>query len=236
MSKKSIAQSILITRPLNESRDLARVLENKGLKPILEPIFTTDFFPVKINFINAQAVILTSANAALAIIESKIPIDTKIFAVGRKSARKLIENGYKNIIYPKKISARSLYEKILQTLDPKMGDLFYFCGDSLTLDFKYALEPHRFKVHKIQSYKINWHGSFSKEFLQKTKEKAPDFIIFYSNNSARNFHRLAKNHNLLEYFATSTLLSLSEKIAQELRNLGFKNKIQLFTNNLTWLN
>lgn len=229
-------KSILITRPPIDSQELVRMLENKGLETILEPIFTTEFLSPKVNLGNIQAIILTSANAASALIDNKFPLDTKIFAVGQKSAKRLIAHGYKNIIYPKKISAQSLYEKILQTLDPKMGDLFYFCGDSLTLDFKYTLEPQGFKVHKIQAYKINWHDTFSKEFLKKTKEKSPDFIIFYSNNSAKNFYRLAKHHNLLEYFATSTLLSLSEKIAQELRNLGFKNKIQLFTNNFTWLN
>jgi len=228
-------QTFLLTRTKKDCEKTAQTLENKGFEAIIEPIFSVDILSPILPNIIPQAIIVTSANAALAVIVAQISLDTKIFSIGHKSAKKLVAAGYKNIFYAKDATALSLREVIIEKLNPSDGNLFYFCSNSITLDFKQSLEPLGFKVDKILSYKINWHKNFSSEFLQKTRQKNIDFVAFYSKNNVKNFYRLIKNHNLLEYFSNSTLLCLSEKIATELKNLGFKNKSQIFTDNFTWL-
>lgn len=232
---KNMKKTFLLTRAKENNEKIAKTLENKGFESIIEPIFSVKILQPDLPKIIPQAIIITSANAALAVILAKLPLDIKIFALGKKSAKKLVTAGYKNIFYAKDAAALSLREKILEELKAKDGNLFYFCSDSITLDFKQSLEPLGFKVDKILSYEINWHINFSAEFLQKITKKPIDFVIFYSQNNAKHFYFLIKKHNLLEYFSTSTLVCLSEKIATELKNLGLQNKTQIFTDNFAWL-
>ncbi len=228
-------KTFLLTRTQENCAKMAKTLDSKGFLAIIEPIFSVEILRPTLPKTTPQAIIITSANAALAAIFAGIPLDVKIFSIGKKSAKKLVEAGYRDIFYAKSATALGLREKIVAKLKPENGNLFYFCGDSITLDFKSELEPLGFKVDKILSYKINWHDNFSAEFLQKTSKNPIDFVTFYSQNNAKHFYFLAKKHNLLEYFSTSTLLCLSEKIATELKNLGLQNKTQIFTDNFTWL-
>ena len=213
----------LILRAKKDAVKTATKLQNQGHKVIAEPIFFVEKLAVDIGSAKPQALIITSANACNAIINSGIAKNGAIFAVGSQSAQQLIEKGYSNIFYAAENSAESLKNLIIKSLNPKNGTILYFCGDDITLDFKLELEPEGFAVAKLVSYKVNWHQNFSTEFLQKTREEPIDFVLFYSQNSVKKFHELAKNNNLLEYFGDSRLLCLSDKIAATAKNLGFKN-------------
>lgn len=212
----------LIIRAQEEAQKTAKMLETRGFKAIIEPIFSVKKLAVDVTDKNPQALIITSSNACEAVINSGFTKDVKIFAVGQQSAQQLAAKGYSNITYSPENSAASLNNIISASLDPLAGRILYFCGDTITLDFQLELEPLSFRVAKILAYKIKWHENFSPEFLTKIGKEPLNFILFYSQNSLKNFHRLAKNNNLLEYFGDSTLLCLSDKIAVTAKELGFK--------------
>lgn len=213
----------LILRAEKDAVKTATELQNQGHTVIVEPIFFIEKLAVDIGNAKPQALIITSSNACDAIINSNLTHDIAIFAVGLKSAQKLIEKGYNNVFYAPNNCAESLKNLIIKNLKPENGDILYFCGHDITLDFKLELELEGFSVAKLVSYKVHWHQNFSAKFLQKTREKPIDFVLFYSQNSVNKFYELAKNNNLLEYFGNSRLLCLSDKIAITAKNLGFKN-------------
>ncbi len=222
-------KTFLITRPQNDSAKIVQFLESQGFSTVIEETFSVENLPFTAqNSIdkNTQALIITSSNACHTVINSGISLDIKIFAVGKQSAYILNEAGYKNIFYPQISSAQNLQKLIAENAQPQNGKLLYFCGNYITLDFKQSLEHLGFSVDKIPAYKIHWHENFSTEFLQKISETSIDFILFYSQNSIKNFHRMAKHNNLLEYFSHSKLFCFSEKIALVAKNLGFKNCAQ----------
>lgn len=214
-----MTKTILITRESSQSAELIAILKNSGFAVINEPIFTVKKLNVKINP-KVDFVIITSANACECLASSSVSKETKIFAIGKQSAKRLGEFGFKNVVFPEEYNAKSLLNLILQ--EQKRNGI-YFHGEEITLDFKNELEKEGFKVEKILAYKINWHQDFSKEFLEKIKTTKIDFVLFYSKNNAKNFYKLAKNNNLLEYFMSSKLLSISEEVADILRKFGFKN-------------
>ncbi len=213
----------LIIRAEDDARKTAGIFRNEGVETIVEPIFSVENLVVNVENKNPQALVITSSNACDAIINSGFALNIKIFAIGHRSAQKLLERGYNNIFYPEINSAEGLKNLIIANLPTQQGEIIYFCGDFITLDFKLELEPLGFTVVKILAYKVKWNENFSAEFLKKTQEKQIDFILFYSKNSVKKFYELAKNNNLLEYFGNSRLLCLSDKIAATAKELGFKN-------------
>ncbi len=231
-------QSILITRPKDQAQRIAQHLEKSGFHVFIEPTFSVqkidlkNYFLTK-NFANKkiQAIILTSGNAAEVAFEAidflGFKKDLKIFAVGKKTAEIFADNGFKNIVVSERNSAEDLKNLILndRELSNKKSEeiLLYFCGEIITLDFKFQLENQGFEVEKIPSYKIIEEENFSENFLDRIKESHFDFVLLYSKNSARHFCELVKKYNLLEYFQDSKILCLSEKILSSLRNFGFKN-------------
>ncbi len=215
--------TILITRPQSESQELSLHLEKSGFAPIIEPIFSIKIIKNKIDKNNAKAAILTSSNAIEAFLSQNLDKNSKIFVIGKKIAKKLQENGYKNVFFPSNASADLLKKLILEKLAPNDDKILYFCGNYITLDFAKELEPEGFDVQKILSYEAVYNNNFSVEFLEQIKRKKIDYVLIFSQNAAKNFYLITKNHNLLEYFANSKIMCFSDKICDEIKSLGFKN-------------
>ncbi|MES2961223.1 MAG: uroporphyrinogen-III synthase [Pseudomonadota bacterium] len=203
---------------------MVKTLEQEGFSTFCEPLFSVkkissgQKIPGKIS-----AIIISSSNACDAIIDFGLPKDVKIFAVGKKSAQKLIEVGFKNVEFAPKNSAESLLNLIIESEENKSTPILYFHGSIVSLDFKKELEKSGFKVENILSYETQEMPNFSAELLQFIKNNSFDQVLLFSQNSAKIFFKLAAKHNLLEYFKDAQLLCLSEKILHDVRNYGFTN-------------
>ncbi len=215
--------TVLILRAHKDGLQTAKELHSKGFKTIIEPIFNITLLQPEVQNLEPQAIVLTSAKACPAIINAQISKQTDIFAISHQTASELIASGYSNIFYPQKSSALNLQKLLLQKLKPSGGEILYFCSNDITIDFEQNLQRLGFNANKILAYKINWHKDFSSLFLQKINEQQINSVLIYSQNSVKNFYKLAKKNNLLEYFANSKILCLSNKIAIEAKKLGFKN-------------
>lgn len=215
-------KNILLTRPKQQSQDLAAFLENAGFATFIEPLFSVKKnLPAKKPTREITAIIITSANACDAVINFELEKNLPVFSVGKKTAEKLIAAGFYNIVTAEN-SAESLKELIIKKAD-KAGEILYFHGSEITLDFKKALEPFNFSVQKILAYETFASENFSAEFLEISQQKTFDQVLLFSQNSAKIFFKLAARHNLLEYFATSQILCLSEKILSDVKKFGFTN-------------
>ena len=109
-------KNILITRPKDQAREMADLLQRDGFQPFIEPLFSVIKLPlIKKNLPQISAIIITSGNACEAVIN--FPKTTKIFSVGKKTTQKLEQAGFKNIIVAPENSAKSLRELIIKTHD-----------------------------------------------------------------------------------------------------------------------
>jgi len=219
--------SILITRPKNQSQEIVKTLEDQGFSTFVEPLFSVEKIAIKKDLIDEKisAIIVTSANACSALVDLSLPKDVKIFAVGKKTAQKLREIGFRNIAIPQENSAIALKDLIIQTHKNKLDPILYFHGSIISLDFEKELNSFGFKVRKIASYETQEVENFSAELLQFSCEKSFKNVLIFSQNSAKIFEKLTRKHNLLEYFKGSQLVCLSEKILSDVKNFGFQNSI-----------
>lgn len=216
-------KNVLITRPQNRAQEVAKVFEDKGFKVFIEPLFSVQKIDVgKIILPQVSAVIIASVNACEAIVNSDLPKNIKIFVVGKKTAQHLRESGFGNIILAPENSANSLKDLILETQD-QAGSILNLHGSIISLDFKSELEKSAFKVQNILCYQTHEVKNLSSQFLQFSQNNYFDQVLIFSQNSAKIFFKLATKHNLLEYFKSSQLLCLSEKILHDVKNFGFTN-------------
>lgn len=216
-------KNVLITRPKDRAQEVAHVFENNGFKVFIEPLFSVKKIDVaQIIPTQISAAIISSANACDAIINSDSPKNIKIFAVGKKTAQNLRESGFSNIILAPENSANSLKDLIIKTQD-KSGLILNLQGSVISLDFKNELEKSNFKVQNILCYQTHEVENLSPQFLQFSQKNHFDQVLIFSQNSAKIFFKLATKHNLLEYFKSSQLLCLSDKILHDVKNFGFTN-------------
>lgn len=222
-------KNVLVTRPKETADEITRLLESGGYNVFVEPLFFVEKLEVAPKkSAEISAVIITSANACFALKTSGISKDVKIFAVGKKTAQKLREDGFNNIAVSPKNAAGPLKDLIIETHHDKSGLILYFHGSVTSLDFTAELKKSGFNARDILAYKTTEHKNFSEDFLNFAAKNSFDEILIFSQNSAEIFFNLAKKHNLLEYFSNARILCLSEKILSCMKNFGFKN-LSLFS-------
>ena len=215
--------NILITRQENQAKELAELLGQEGYNSFVEPLFevkTLDLSDYSLKK-SPSFVIITSANAIFALNQFKIDKNTKIYAVGSKTAQKIAEIGYKNIVSTQKYSALALKNLICDNQQEKTG--IYLCGSIITIDFSKELQEFGFEIEKILAYKIIESKNLSKQLLKFSEKNNFDIVLLFSQNSAIIFFNLAKEYNLLDYFNNSKILCLSKKIFLQVKALGFQN-------------
>ncbi len=214
-------KNILVTREEKKSQHIKKSLLKSGFSSIFEPLFQISTLPVKISdSAKYKAAIITSSNACEAIITS-CNHQIKIYAISEKSVKKLIDAGFKNIIYASQKNAASLLQKILQT-HPKSEAILYFHGPKITVDFVTNLSTHGFKIKGFQAYDLKENQCFSAKLLKFSKLQNLDSVLIFSQNSAEIFAKLCHKHNLLEYFSKPQILCLSDEIAKKVKSLGFQ--------------
>jgi uroporphyrinogen-III synthase len=211
-------KNILITRSFIASAEIIRLLESQEFQIFCEPLFTVEKLAVEKISAPISAIIVTSINACFALDNSGIDRETKIFTTGKKTAQELRRIGFKNIILSPRNSAESLFDLVAQ----EPGQILYFRGSIISLDFAAKLE----NVRDILAYKTHEVENFSTDF-----KKIPyDEVLIFSKNSLKIFYKLIAKYNLLEYFASAQIVCLSEQILDLAKKFRFK-KICTFADN-----
>ena len=216
-------KNILLTRSINQSQELNFLLQNAGFNVVCEPLFSVKKIKTQhTDFKNASAAIITSANACEVLVNAGLPKTVQIFAVGKKTARDLIVAGFLNITLAPEMTAQSLKTLIEESDFDKNGEIFYFHGSNITLDFKKEL--NELTITNILAYQTEEMAVFSDNLIRMSNNKVNfDFILLFSRNSAEIFAKLARQHNMLEYFSNAKILCLSKKILDDVRAFGFVN-------------
>jgi len=223
---KKLMKKILITRSITKSKKLGEYLIKNNHEIFCERLFKvkkiipdTSLIDQKINLI------ITSSNALHVLKSQKIHYDSKIFCVGSITAQRIIQMGYKNVFFPKKNSAIELYRMICKTLSPQT--IYYFHGEKIAYNFKIKLCQKNFEVRDFLSYKTAEIIKFSNKFLNFINDNVFDEVLIFSNNSLEIFYKQCLKNNLVDYFNLSTIICISQKVAKNAKNLGFKN-IKIF--------
>ena len=215
---------VLLTRPKNESEELAEELFKFGMQVIIDPLllitkmdgWEREYNTIKKNEI--ALIIFTSSNAIREFSSYEKARNFDIAVVGRKSEFVAKNLGYKNIQVADG-SALSLYS--LMKEEKRNGKILYVAGDSVTLEIADKLNEVGVAAKKIVVYKSSSALNLSHQTMQLLIENKINSAIFFSTKTAQTFVDLVKNGAIKFDLSSTKVFALSEKIAKVVSSLSW---------------
>ena len=219
---------ILLTRPLEDIQELILKFQVLGHVVSHMPVIKIEKVNYKsINFSEFSGIIFTSSNA-IKYLDTRIIDKNKIcFCVGSATEKKARSVGFQNVISADG-NVSNLKELILQNFNPSSGKLLYVSGEVTTNDLDQDLISNGYNVKRIINYTARSIENLDEKFIEKLKQKMPDIVYIYSQNSALSFLKLIKNYNLSDFWMNTNLMCISEKISSILNEIKWK-KIFIFS-------
>ena len=218
---------ILLTRPLEDSKDLIMKFKSLGHQVSHLPVINIEKKDYEDpNYNEFKGIIFTSSNAIKNLNISKINKDIFCFCVGNATEKIAKEKGFQNI-FTAEGNVSNLKEIILQNFDPKNGNLLYISGEIISNELDKELKSEGYFVKRVINYSVNSNEKLSDEFVEQLKTSIPEIVFIYSENSARSYLNLLKKYNLIDNWMNTNLMCLGEKSSSVLNEIKWK-KIFLF--------
>jgi uroporphyrinogen-III synthase len=218
---------ILLTRPLEDCSEMILKFKSLGHQVSHLPLLVVEKVNYdSVNFPSFGGIIFTSANA-IKFLDLK-SIDKKIlcFCVGEATEKTARNNGFQNVIAAEG-NVENLKELILQNFDKKDGSLIYISGETVSTDLDQQLLKVGYNVKRIVNYRTSHNKNFDEEFVKELKQKMPDIVYVYSQNSAASFLNYIKLQQLESLWMNTNLMCIGEKTSSILNEIKWK-KIFLF--------
>ena len=213
---------ILLTRPLEDSKDLIMRFKELGHQVSHLPVITIEKKDYEDpNYNEFKGIIFTSSNAIKNLDISKINKDIFCFCVGNATEKIAKEKGFQNI-FTAEGNVSNLKEIILQNFDPKNGNLIYVSGELVSYDLDKELKIEGYYVKRIINYSVSSIEKLSDEFVGQLKNSIPEIVFIYSENSARSYLNLLKKYNLIDNWMDTNLMCLGEKSSAVLNEIKWK--------------
>ena len=218
---------ILLTRQLQDSKDLIQKFKSNGFKvsnlPLLE-INKLDYDEIK-NY-NYNTIIFTSSNAIKFLNLKNIKKNILCFCVGSHTEKTARSNGFQNVIAADG-NVRNLKELVQQNLSIKDNKILYVSGDVLSFPLDKELISEGYNVERLINYTVKHNTNLDISFLDSLKKDMPNLVYVYSENSAKSFLNLIKKYELVDYWMNTNLMCIGEKTSSVLNVIKWK-KIFLF--------
>ena len=218
---------ILLTRQLQDSKDLIQKFKSNGFKvsnlPLLE-INKSDYNEIKIY--NYNAIIFTSSNAIRFLDLKNINKNISCFCVGSHTEKIARSNGFQNV-FSADGNVRNLKELIQQNLSVKDNKILYISGDVVSYPLDKDLISGGYNVERLINYTVKHNENLNLSFLESLKKDMPNLVYVYSENSAKSFLKLIKKYELVDYWMNTNLMCIGEKTSSVLNVIKWK-KIFLF--------
>lgn len=214
---------LLITRGAAEGAALARALEARGHRCLLEPLF--EIHPVAVpqealrrDLEDVQALLFTSANGVRAFAALEPGRAWPVFAVGDATAAAARGAGFATVESAGGAveDLAALAAKGLRTTD---GPLFHAAASAVAGDLKGALEAAGFAVRRRVLYEARPAQAFSPETGRALTAGAIDAVLFFSPRTGASFVSLARTAGLGGACGGCHAVCLSAAVADRLTDL-----------------
>ena len=200
---------ILITRPLDESMNLAKKIVKLGHQPIISPLLEIELFQ-NIDFESFNkydGIIISSKNALKAIDQADKNL--KLFIVGERTTQFAKTLGFLN-----SICAGANIIELKETMQ-QYNNLLYLSG----VDISDSLNSLEKKIDRLEVYQAQRIESASNNFLDFIKLDGLRLCLLFSKRTAQIFIDFIKEYKLESYCKNIMTLSLSERIDDELKTI-----------------
>ena len=182
---------ILVTRPLEDGRQIAARLAEMGhqalLAPLLEPRFLDGPEPA---LEDVQAILATSANGIRALIRRTPRRDIPIFAVGPQTAEEATKAGF-NQVRSADGDAAALAEAATRWARSE-DVLLHVCGEDAPGTLTDALAARGFTIRRAVLYGMAAAAELPLETRAALRDGGLDAVMFFSPRTAGLFLELAQ--------------------------------------------
>ena len=203
--------TVLITRPERDARQLQKILEDKGIASICEPLLHMQPLDFAAPSVSAQdAIAVTSRHALEGVAAHTHTRDVPVFTVGDQTAETARALGF-TMVHSAAGRAQDLEVLIAQIL-PLDTRIHYPRGEEVAYDLEGALTRRGYRVMPIITYRVEESAEFSPETLQHFTSKDITHVLLYSSKTARVFSRLIEQHTLSESVSHIKILCLSDSM------------------------
>ena len=218
---------ILLTRPLEDCSEMILKFKSLGHQVSHLPLLEIN----KVNyseksFLNFKGIIFTSANSVKFLDLKQIDKNILCFCVGNATEKKARSAGFQKVISAEG-NVENLKELILQNFNPKDGKLIYVSGETISIDLDQQLSNEGYNIERIINYRTSHNKKFDDKFTNELKQKIPDIVYVYSQNSASSFINFIKVNQFESLWMNTNLMCIGEKTSSILNEIKWK-KIFLF--------
>lgn len=216
-----MAKTVILTRPLKDSLQLADILKKKGFAPVVAPLLEIVPQSCASSYAtSADALLVTSANAMHALTD--VPpqwLEKPVFAVGEATAAALRDRGFTQIIAGDS-TAEDVIHRIPEFFTESGGrTVLFLSGQHISTDPQLLLAPYGITVGRSVTYVAEAVSALPDALLQHLKTGTPATLLFYSTRTAAIFRALIMQHALTATLGPLTALCFSPAIAETLADL-----------------
>jgi uroporphyrinogen-III synthase len=211
-----------VTRPREDSEEVARALAERGLDVMVEPLL--DIVPVEgaqVEIEGAQGILVTSANGIRALSRLSPLRDLPVWAVGDASARAARELGFASVESAGG-DVESLADLVASRADPGNGALLHVAGTVTAGDLSGRLASRGFEVRRQVLYQAVTATTLSDGLREALRDGALDLALFFSPRTARTFATLAVAAEVRGSLGTIAAYGLSANVSTELAPLPWR--------------
>jgi uroporphyrinogen-III synthase len=213
---------VLITRPRDDAEALARMLADRGVDSLIEPLLRIANLPADDLALNGvQAILLTSANGARALAAATAARSLPVLAVGSATAAAARDAGFTEVdVAGGDVAA--LAALAARRCDSRAGPLLHVSGSVVAGDLAGRLEAHGFTVLRAVLYEAHRVSALSNAAVAAVGDGAIDAVLLFSPRTAKAFVALAREANLTAALASTQALCLSEAVAEAARAIAWR--------------
>jgi uroporphyrinogen-III synthase len=213
---------ILVTRPLEDSREISQMLEAMGHGVIAAPLLKIEFYDgPEIPLEGVQAILATSANGVRAIARRTPHRDVPLFAVGPQTEAEARAAGFRHIKNAHGDGA-ALARATALWVKPEDGALLHAAGAVAPKLLVAELEKSGFTVRREVLYVAQAVQRFPDAAAEALKAGKLDAVLHFSARSAKTFADCAVREELTASCETLMAVCISEAAAAALSPLHFR--------------
>lgn len=215
----SAAPTVLVTRPAGEAGPFAARLSAAGWRPILWPLLEIAPTGEPPDLADAQAALLTSANAARAVAGRLVNLRPRALCVGAATARAAEAAGFAAETPGAAGDGAALAAWAAARLDPADGPLVFLRGAEIAGDPAGDLRAAGFTVREQVVYAARPATAAPPAVDAALREGTVDAAAFFSPRAAATFAALSAPWRAA--LAGASAAAISPAAARPLSGLGF---------------
>jgi uroporphyrinogen-III synthase len=218
---------ILFTRPLEDCHEMILKFQTLGHNISHLPLISIEGLKYRpLNYSDFKGIIFTSSNAIKFLDIKNIDKNIICFCVGSATEKKARSSGFQNI-FAADGNVDNLKELILLNFNHLEGKLLYVSGEIVSSNLDGQLHSVGYNIDRVINYRANPIEKYDQNFIENLKLKIPEIVYIYSLNSAINFLKVIKDHQLETSWMETNLMCIGEKTSSVLNEIKWK-KIFLF--------